>query len=72
MERRNILGPRLVGWGRQDWWNRDFLVALGPGRGYWEGEHSRRIAAADFDKGHTVVEDSLERMDIPEERDILA
>ena len=70
-ERRNIPGSRLVDWGKQDCWNREFLVALGSGTGYWEREHSRRIAAVGSDRDHRLVASSLERMDSPGKGDIL-
>jgi len=59
-----IRGARLVDWDSQDRWNRDFLVALGWGTGYLDKENSLRIAAAGFDKGHTIAEDSPAWMDI--------
>ena len=70
-ERRNIPGSRLVDWDRPDCWKRDFLVVLGLGTGYWDKENSLRIAAAGFDRDHTVVEGSLGRMDIPGKMDSL-
>ena len=72
VERRGIPGPRLVDWGRQDCWNRDFLAALGSSTDCLEMGRSRRIAAVGFDKGHRLAESSLERMDSPERVDILA
>ena len=70
-KRRSIPGPRLVDWDRQDYWNRDFLVALGSGTGYRDKEHSRRIGAADFDRDHMLVESSPGKRDIPGKGDIL-
>ena len=55
---------KLVDWDSQDRWNRDFLVALGLGTGYWDKENSLRIAAAGFDKDHTIAEGSPAWMDI--------
>ena len=70
-DRGNIRGPRLVDWDSQDPWDRDFLAALGSGTGYSNRENFRRIAAAGFDRDHTVVESSLGRMDIPGKMDSL-
>ena len=62
-DRGNIRWPGLVDWDRPDYWNRDFLVALALGTGY-SGTNPLRIAAAGFDKNHTVAERSLAWMDI--------
>ena len=62
---------KLVDWDSQDRWNRDFLVALGLGTGYWDKENSLRIAAAGFDKDHTIAEGSPAWMDIPAKGDSL-
>jgi hypothetical protein len=64
-------GLKLAVRDSQDCWNRDFVVALGSGTGYPERELFRRIVAAAFDRDHTVVESSLEKMDIPGKGDSL-
>ena len=70
-DRRNIRGLRPVDWDRPDYWNKDFLVALDSGTGYPDREHSRRIAAAGFDRDHRLVESSPLRRDIPGKGDSL-
>ena len=63
-ERRNIRELKVVGWDKQDCWNRDSLVAFGSDTGYPDREDSRRIAAAGFDKDHRPVESNPGRLDI--------
>ena len=62
--RGDIREPRLVDRDSQACWNRDFLVVPGSGTGYSDRTNLRRIAAAGFDRDHTVAERSLARMDI--------